>query len=623
VKRTEPKFLVLCAFLAVASLAAALLLVRDPGHGASLEPSSAPAAPDFAREAKLPAVESSGAARASVDPAAQEAPESSEEVSPAVQAHEAADEIVARGIVVDLDDTPLPDVQVVWRDGARRDPGSPDDAKPSLGVTDGSGRFELRLDPERWRWGDLGSVLVSGPAARIRFTGAVRLERSLRIVARSTLRLRGTIECNRDLSDREVHVAAEVPASGATTVAIHGGAAQAIDGRFEISAGVDFVPSEFLVSISVLHAGVSRQAIPTRELVSDAGATIRVELSDLEIVVTDEDGAPIAEAGVHVAPASDPGAKEIRAATDGEGRARLLPPPGPLEVCLGKPGFAAHVETFDPATLGGATRTFRLRRLVPADVVEGRVVFENGSGAANVFVSANPATANPELVHPGFSSATSGEDGRFSIPIGRDLDLEVRGYHRQFGMTQEQVCAPGVRAVTLLLRRQGHVRIRLDCDALVGPPRSGAIQYVLVDRDYRSTLSGHDWSAPVEIDEVPEGDYNAFVFAPGLDGLGQGAFRLEPGEDADVLVSLEPARWISGRLVSSEGSPLEGLILIARPPTWPVEACEVLARGATDRDGRFRLLGGLGDEVRVELAGGRPFASWAMRSGEDREWRLP
>jgi hypothetical protein len=147
---------------------------------------------------------------------------------------------------------------------------------------------------------------------------------------------------------------------------------------------------------------------------------------------------------------------------------------------------------------------------------------------------------------------------------------------------------PDGRRPVLVIRPQGMLRLEL----LPPPGRAefsrGRIEIVLVDREVDHVVSTHAFSLPFEIDELPAGEYNAYVLDRGWDAYAEGSTRVRVGEAERLRLASQSARWVRGRLLETSGEPSAGTALRLEHPGWP-DALEDVWSTVSAADGSFEL----------------------------------
>jgi len=479
--------------------------------------------------------------------------------------------------------------------------------------TDANGRFQLELASSSWRMGETYRATVTRAGNQRLFLGNVVLEPELLIRTRLRLLLRGQLVANFDLSRARASVQAHVPPAGSVHVAVYAGRDELdAEGRFEIEAWAEQEPAAFRLTFEALSSRLLIADVPTRELVSAKGARLTCTVGELALHVVDRDAEPLADARIRVFGGGSGGdAAWFEAATNPEGRAELLVAPGRVEVCVGREGYSfEHRFLVLGAQLVPRTEEVVLRRLELEEFVSGRVLDADGEPVEEAYVSGFPRTEHPEVASAGHVGVPSDEEGAFLLPIAGETPIEVSAYHEEFGSTAPVVLAPGERDVTLRFEPTGGLEVDL-----TGIPRedgavADTVQWILVGE---RTFSSHGWGLPFEIEHIPVGTYELFVYLGGSGLLGRRKVTVQNEEFAEESLPVERIVFATGRL-TRDGSPLSGCTLELVESGWPEEVRRLWGRDTTDLEGRFRLP--LGGEAVVLDAGGDELGRLQVAPGE-------
>ena len=214
-------------------------------------------------------------------------------------------------------------------------------------------------------------------------------------------------------------------------------------------------------------------------------------------------------------------------------------------------------------------------------------------------------------------TALTSKDGRFSVRVPGDQGLKLVATHPDHGEKQRTELPPGVRDVTIRFENQGKLMLELEAAPKEAVARSGPIEYLVVDRKREHVIRDHLWGSPTPVGSVPEGNYNVFVFWPGMDVFGGTPVTVEAGETAHCHVQLLPAEWLEGRIVDSSGTRVSGATVQLDSEPWLIGASQAWGRATSDSDGFFRLLLGRKTsflDLQVSTADGRK-ASWSGAEG--------
>nr|WP_246357265.1 carboxypeptidase regulatory-like domain-containing protein [Pyxidicoccus fallax] len=216
-----------------------------------------------------------------------------------------------------------------------------------------------------------------------------------------------------------------------------------------------------------------------------------------------------------------------------------------------------------------------------AGTLEGFVVDARGQPAVGAEVTATGGTAP--------ARTTTGEGGGFAleVPAGTWVVSARRG--ESMGRVPASVSvAPGETLRGLTVTLGGASGLEGTVSAAEGAPVRGAVLVATPsggtgELGRATSTEGGDWRM-----DLPPGDYDVDVRAPGLTGLRKEGVGVAPGRYTPLHLQLEPATAVvEGTVTSEEGQPLAGI---------PVRA-ESLAVGGvasttlTDGQGAYRLEG--------------------------------
>lgn len=375
---------------------------------------------------------------------------------------------------------------------------------------------------------------------------------------------------------------------------------------------------------------------------------VRVDLVFVDVgtldgeVVAADSGLPIAGASVTSAairplPLDDcetrPAGPPSRAVTDAEGRFRLpLVCTGPVLVAAGARGRAT---TSVRATVPG---TVRIALPLAGEMIEGRVIDQDGRPVAGALVSALPEEEEPRSRGgAGFASADS--EGRFRIAGLRDglYALVIRppaGREEELSASRVRGTQPGASPTPIVLKRA------LAIEGHVTSPSGNAIE------------SGSVRAEPLDPEADPEpvswrsgrlgegGRFSVRGLAPGfyrlrLFGWGEdlkptigiiggptrppslllsGGDRVEAGTRG-VTLRVEAGLHIRGRVIDERGAPVVQAQVWVRAPTG-----KDIILVYSGEDGRIDVGGldeGTGYAVEAFRAGFRAARSSGVRAGGD------
>lgn len=455
--------------------------------------------------------------------------------------------------------------------------------------TDADGSFSLQLDGAEWKPRELANVHVSFEGGERLFSGVVVLGQEITILLPESLLLAGRVV---DLpSDIEgVSMRFDVPAGDRFATNVFVGRTELDDdGSFALLARPPAHSEEMLLTFFSGSQPLATITVAVTELTLPGGAVLDLELGRVRILIEDAQGSALE--GVHVTAATldtSPVIAHVSGASDDEGRLDLILPRGPVELCASREGFATKVWGMD--VLEGDESGVESIALVRADdewILRGTVVGANGSPLSSASVSAFPFSKT----NVGFSARSStatAVDGSFTLGVPAGAELEIVAVHRVHGEGPRTVLPPGTHSVQIQFDGQGEVLLELSAAPAETVARAGPIQCLLVDRKRSRVVREHVWGSPSPLSNVPAGDYNLYVFWPGMDVYGASPVTVRGGEAASCPVLLVPAPWLEGEVVDSGGRPLPGAAIhLESGPSLTLHPWE---RATSGPDGSFRLL---------------------------------
>jgi hypothetical protein len=472
--------------------------------------------------------------------------------------------------------------------------------------TDATGAFTLQLDSQALD-SEFQSARVEHGERELLFNGSVRVQPGMEILVRPAVVLRGRITNSAGEPLRARGVTASLVPERLRAIEWFLASSDQVtaDGRFEIHARS---PSErpHLLDLRIgLGATLARAVVEWDALLSDEGATVVLDFCPVRLSIVEADGStPVAASELRlsawVGQDGEPAARVYQDHAQPAGLELELPSAATsIEVAIGAPGFAPFVAQRD-ATPCGETWTLALAPLGPDDVLAGIVVDAEGRPVSGAYASCNPATRDPEVGVAANSGVRTDPEGRFELAFPAGRTAQLRAYHRDHGMTPEELVAGGQREIVLRFLGVQDLEVDARLPGSAGVAENGhPFEWVLALQG-GDTLSGSERIAPFTIEEVPPGDHRLYVVAVGGKWFSSEPVSLYPSLDARVELELRPARHVRGHLLDAAGMPAGGVALRVVDPNWPAELASKWSSGSTDREGAFELLAG--DAAECELA---------------------
>jgi hypothetical protein len=480
------------------------------------------------------------------------------------------------------------------------------------GLTNVLGSVTLRLERADSLGGARCSVTVGlGGPAQV-FSGLPLRDR-LVVLVEDCVNLHGRVRAQELGAELRATVQLDEPARGAMLTSVMLGRAHVgQDGAFELPVCPTRPIPWVDVRVQLGSIGVIRR-VSWNDLASEGGADIEVTFTELVIRVLDDTVTPLAGADVRVAFVVGGDRFPAVGTTDARGEYRATLEPGDVEVIASLPGFASAVERVRLTSESSVSPVIlRLRPLTEVDRVRGRVVREDGTAIEQALVTAAPALASADAAMAGAVQRRTGADGRFDVSIAGGREIDVTAYRRDLGISDTLRFFADGREVELVIRPQGSLEVRVE------PPRGmegfagGRAEYVLVDRRYERSQHGHAFAVPFQVEELPAGDYNVFVFVGSFNSYAEGSVRVEPERTATLDLASREAQCARGAVRGAA----HGLRLTLEHPTWPPEV-ENIWSASLDHQGGFELL--LGDLTSCPAllkVGGGPTRRVDLRSGD-------
>ncbi len=459
-------------------------------------------------------------------------------------------------------------------------------------TTGADGGFSLQLDTREWKTQDLASVHVSSEVGQRLFTGVVAIGEGITILLPKPLLLSGKILDLSALEIAQVSMRFDIPAGRrfASNLFV-GKRAVDKDGSFSLFVRPPAVSETILLSFFQGAKPLARVLVSVSDLSSPEGVNLDLGLAPILIEFLDHAGSPIE--GVQLGAISFEGATATPRLTEVSGQGGgvgLVLPHGRVELCAQKKGFHTKVWVLDRDEGSGPhTERVVLNPLGSPSLLEGTVSLADGSPLAGAYISAFPRSQT----RVGFgarSTAHTDENGRFSVSISGDQPLKVIATHREHGRAPEVVLPSGEFNVDIRYAEFGGLLLDIESFPQETVARSGPIQCLLVDRKYDNVIRTHIWGSPSPMRDIPEGDYNLFVFWPGMDVFGASPVCIETGKTENVRLSLGPARWLHGSVLDPEGNPVPWASIELSSDHGATERPHPWSRTTSSPDGSFRLL---------------------------------
>jgi hypothetical protein len=480
--------------------------------------------------------------------------------------------------------------------------------RSSSATCDAAGQFALDLPEDRFPRGASASASVFAGERREVFRGPIVLEAPLVLLARRSLVLRGALVSDVEPADR-MGVSASLPPSGSREVELFAGASQLdASGGFEIQAVVDATPDAFLLVFGARGGPFGCAEVPTAELLSEAGATVVLSARALVVTVADEStAAPVAGAALRLrSRALPPPIVWSDATSDAQGRAAFLLPPGELELVVGKPGYAfAYQRRAFAAGEAGEETLVSLRRLGEAERLSGFVRSARGEPVSGAFVTLSPSTDDPDIGVAAAEQAHTDPEGRFSIPIDVQQELEVVAYHADHGLTPPLVVRPWLERepIQVVFEELGELVVHPIGLSASSGASSGPFEWLLLTRSGSRVVQGHEWQCPLPIGDLPLGLARLYLRHETRGLWGWADVDVRAGELSTVEIGLVPAHALSGRILSASGAPLPALLIQPEIDGLPTEVRDAWCTDRTSADGSFHAWCGSARRARAGVLG--------------------
>lgn len=512
-------------------------------------------------------------------------------------------------------------VKLAWWDAEKNEP-------TAQGTTDAAGAVNLRLEMGGVAREPLCTVIVGEGESAKRFN-ALPVQTELVVLMDACTRLHGQVVIRGVELTNRAWVQAFEPVRGMMSVPVWFGRTEALaDGSFEFQACPSREVPRVGVHVDVASVSVTR-TIGWEELSSEVGARIEIRFGELTVRVVDESGAPIVGANVRVSPLGDSAPSPAVGTSDARGEFRATLEPGECEViAAGKELACASKKIQFEAADHPFVVELCLRRLGDRDHLRGHVVHEDGTPIDGALVTASPAVDSDEGAMAAFAQIRTTSDGSFELAIATNRELKAVAFRRDLGVSDELRFVPDGRELELVIRSQGSLEVRVTLPSGMSGFSSGLVEYALVDRRLAYFDHGHESQVPFQLDDVPIGDYNLFVFVAGWNAYAEGSVHVAAGSDrsgdpqSTVLVS-HPAQFARGHLRATDGASMIGATLMLDHPTWPPEV-EKLWSAKIGDDGHFEML--LGEETACSarlLREGKATNTLQLHAGDSAELVVP
>lgn len=277
--------------------------------------------------------------------------------------------------------------------------------------------------------------------------------------------------------------------------------------------------------------------------------------------------------------------------TDDKGVARLRLVEGSYDLTVRAKGYAPLVHRSLRVNASTEPLTMTLR---PAVAIAGRVVRSDGSGIADVAVSAfaSALPVEPTLSAADGSFSLSGiAEGRVMLEFSKADELILENREVQAPMSDLEVRIDVGGSISGRVVEKGSKQPITDFRIGISGDRSGG---GMVIRRPATMRSYHSEDGSFSIDRLPTGPTDIVVDAP---GYVQATLRkLEVPTDRplrDVEATLEPAVRITGKVTGPDGAPL----LSARVGTLTEDVPFMMNAATTDSSGEYVLDGQAPGEV--------------------------
>ncbi|MFT7541002.1 MAG: hypothetical protein ACI9K5_001968 [Gammaproteobacteria bacterium] len=466
-------------------------------------------------------------------------------------------------------------------------------------VTDDKGRFQFRLAPSDWEMGTTYGLisLSGGDIATPIFNGSIVLEPELFLRARSHLVLRGQLLVSGFGSVGPIWLRADIPQNGSFAIPIYAGRSKLEeDGRFEMDVWVDRPPAAFELLFAVEDGTILTALVSTTELIEAPGVTLECTLTNLVVVVLDEDAQPLPRARLNLRAAGlEESTYPAQSTTTEDGRASfVVGEAGVANLCVALNGYAYLVEEFEvQAGRDRQEKTIVLRRLGEDELLRGNVIDAEGNPLGQVFVVAWPGELDYGLAMAGQSTTFTDDLGLFELPVPKDATLRITASRRDLGaMVPEVFLAAGEREVELRFDATGRGELVADLVSLPngGGSFSGAIEWAFFPKDGSTPQGGHEWSTRLRLEQLPAGTGELFVCLFGAGFLGQITTNIKSGEVSRERIRMISGSVCEGTLTLASGEPAAGYAIEVAHPDVPEGESLPWNVDRIHADGSFRLV---------------------------------
>jgi len=407
--------------------------------------------------------------------------------------------------------------------------------RPVLTTTGENGRFLLRLNPADVERGQVCSLEVRLSQRRL-FSGSVVLDENVLVVVDEQVLLFGEVVGTdpRNLG----RIRFQDRSSGEPFFV--GESALDAQGRFRCEVALAQRPRALAVTVFLRNGQSVDRTVLVDELL--AGAVIEARTNALELRVRDSTGTAIPGATVSLAGHDASGTYHTVARSDSRGVVDIDTTSTWLEYCVGADGYVPELGTQEVGDL--SVWVVELSKNDETCLVRGIVQDWEGAPVAGAFVSAYPATGDPELGMAAFHSSLSADDGSFSLHVPPRIRLTLQAYKGPFGLGPSQIVQGSEDGIRLVIPNKGEVRVGIENCGTPIQAIQRPVEYVLAGIREFLEDSGTSATLPVIVGELPEGLYNFYVSSEGLGVYGEGLVEVAAGTRSRA-VKHECRTWLA------------------------------------------------------------------------------